>query len=149
MYEVPTVIEGGCAVDDRGMLTFANNFTFRGVKRFYSVLNFSTETIRAWHGHQKEGKYVLVSEGSAIVAAVKMTDTKKPSKKQAVERFVLSARKPMIFWIPPGYANGFRALEPHTRIFFFSTASLEESKGDDYRFPHDYFGDNVWRVEHR
>ena len=60
------VIDGGLAVDDRGTLTFANSFDFAGVKRFYQVENFSTETIRAFHGHKKEGKYVYGARGSAI-----------------------------------------------------------------------------------
>jgi len=35
----PYIIEGGLAVDDRGTLTFANGFSFAGVKRFYFVSN--------------------------------------------------------------------------------------------------------------
>jgi len=50
------LIPGGIAVDDRGTLTFANDFNFYGVKRFYQVQNFSTSTIRAFHGHLNEAK---------------------------------------------------------------------------------------------
>lgn len=149
MKDIPTLIDGGLAVDDRGALMFSNGFSFEGVKRFYVVENFSKETIRAWHGHQKEGKYVFVASGSAIVAAVKMTDSKKPNKKEKVERFVLSARKPSVLWIPAGYANGFKSLEAGTKLFFFSTSTLEESKGDDYRFAADYWGETIWQVENR
>jgi len=145
----PQLIEGGLAVDDRGQLSFANNFDFKGIKRYYMVENFSTDTIRAFHGHLKEAKYVLVVSGSAIVAGVELDNVKKPSKKKEVHRFVLSARKPNLIYIPSGYANGFKILEPGTKIIFFSTSSLEDSKGDDYRFPPDYWGDNVWKVEDR
>jgi dTDP-4-dehydrorhamnose 3,5-epimerase len=62
---------------------------------------------------------------------------------------VLSDQKPGLVFIPPGYANGFRSLVPDTHILFFSTASLEESKGDDYRFPADYWGSQIWQVENR
>ncbi|OGN16253.1 MAG: sugar epimerase [Candidatus Yanofskybacteria bacterium RIFCSPHIGHO2_02_FULL_50_12] len=145
----PQIIEGGLAVDDRGQLSFANNFDFKGVKRFYMVENFSTDTIRAFHGHLKEVKYVFVVSGSAIVAAVELDNIKKPSKKNSVHRYVLSARKPTILYVPAGYANGFKALEPDTKIIFFSTSTMEESKGDDFRFPADYWGANVWHVENR
>lgn len=145
----PTIIEGGLAVDDRGQLTFANGFGFENVKRFYMVENHSTDVIRAFHGHLKESKYAFVVSGSAIVAAVEMTDPKSPDKTKEVNRFVLSARKPSILFIPAGYANGFKALEKGTKIIFFSTSTLEESKGDDYRFPADYWGSKVWEVENR
>ena len=145
----PTVIEGGFAVDDRGTLSFANDFHFSGVKRFYVVENFSKDTVRAFHGHMKEHKYVFVVSGSAIVATVALDDPKKPSKKNPVSRFVLSARKPTILSVPAGYANGFKALEEGTKIMFFSSASIEETRGDDYRFPSDYWGAGVWEVENR
>lgn len=143
------VFEGGIGIDDRGTVSFVNSFGFSNVKRFYSVENFSTETIRAFHGHLKEAKYVFVSKGSAVVAAVAMDDTKAPSKSNPVKRMILSARKPTILFIPPGYANGFRSLEPDTQIIFFSTSTLEESRSDDYRFPADYWGNQIWEVENR
>jgi len=143
------LIDGGMAVDDRGSLSFVNDYNFYGVKRFYQVKNFSTNTIRAFHGHLREAKYVYVAEGSAIVAAVKLDNVEHPSKKEKVHRYVLSDKKPQILFIPPKYANGFRPLEENTRILFFSTASLEESKGDDYRYPVDYWGQEIWDVENR
>jgi dTDP-4-dehydrorhamnose 3,5-epimerase len=78
-----------------------------------------------------------------------MDDTKKPSTDKKVERFVLSARKPSLLFVPPGYANGFKPLEEGTIMVFFSTASVEESKDDDYRFPYDYWGASIWDVENR
>ncbi len=143
------LINGGVSVDDRGTLNFANDFNFYGVKRFYQVQNFNISTIRAFHGHLNEAKYVFVSKGSAIVAAVKLDDVKSPSKNQKVNRYILSDKNPQILFIPPRYANGFKPLEEDTRIIFFSTSSLEESKGDDYRFPIDYWGNEVWEVENR
>ncbi len=143
------LIEGGIAVDDRGSLNFANDFNFYGVKRFYQVQNFSSSTIRAFHGHMNEAKYIYVAKGSAIVAAVKLDNIKSPSKNQKVNRYILSDRHPQILFIPPKYANGFRPLEKDTRIIFFSTSSLEESRGDDYRFPVDYWGKEIWEVENR
>ncbi len=143
------IIEGGIAVDDRGCLNFANDFKFYGVKRFYQVQNFNTSTIRAFHGHLHEAKYVYVTKGSAIVAAVKFDDINSPSKHHEVIRFILSDKKPQVLFIPPRYANGFKPLEKDTRIIFFSTSSLEESKGDDYRFPADYWGNEIWEVENR
>lgn len=140
---------GGVAVDDRGTVSFVNDFNFAHVRRFYQVRNFSTSTVRAFHGHLHEGKYVYVAKGSAIVAVVKLTDPVNPSKEEPVQRFVLSDKAPRVLFVPPGHANGFRPLEEDTRVIFFSTATLEESQGDDVRFPHDYWGESVWEVENR
>lgn len=145
----PQLIEGGIAVDDRGALRFVNEFAFAGVKRFYQVSNFSTETVRAWHGHKKEQKWVYVAKGSAIVAAVEFDHDTKPSRDSVLHRFVLSDKNPAVLAIPAGYANGFRPLEPDTVIVFFSSSPLDVAKGDDYRFPHDYWGAEVWEVTHR
>jgi dTDP-4-dehydrorhamnose 3,5-epimerase-like enzyme len=143
------IIEGGLAIDDRGCLSFANKFDFKNVKRFYQVENFSPSTVRAWHGHLKEGKYVYVANGSIILGAVPMDNTEQPNKEASVKRFIMSSKKPFIVYIPPGYANGFKALEDNTKILFFSTTSLEDSKGDDFRFPFDYWGASVWETENR
>ena len=145
----PLFIEGGLAVDDRGSITFANDFDFANVKRFYMVENVSTDVIRAYHGHVKEAKYVFLPSGSAIVIAVAMDNTKTPSKENRVYRFVLSSKKPGVLFIPAGFVNGFRSLEPGTGILFFSTSALAESKGDDFRFPSEYWGSEVWQVENR
>ncbi len=147
--EVPTIVKGGLAVDDRGQVSFVNGFSFANIQRFYMVENFSTKTVRAFHGHLKEGKFVLVASGGAIVAAVRFDDPVKPNRDAKPHRFVLSDRQPQILYVPAGYANGFRPLEPKTKILFFSTATLEDSAKDDYRFPYDYWGKDVWDVEFR
>jgi dTDP-4-dehydrorhamnose 3,5-epimerase-like enzyme len=142
-------IPGALFADDRGTLRFVNDFSFKEVKRFYQVENFSLATIRAFHGHMKEAKYVYVSSGSIILCAVQLDQAKDPSKTAPVQRMVLSAAKPEVVYIPPKHANGFKALEEHTKLFFFSTSTLEESRGDDYRYPADYWGIHLWQVEDR
>jgi len=143
----PVLIEGGLAVDDRGEVRFVNGFHFDGVKRFYSVSNHQLGFVRAWHAHRREGKYVFVTRGSAIVGAVEIDDWEKPGRSSQVHRFVLSAVKPAILHIPPGYANGFKSLEPDTQLMFFSTATIEESRGDDVRYDARYW--DIWTVEER
>jgi len=142
------LIVGDLAVDDRGVVRFVNDFDFARVKRFYMVENHATGFVRAWHAHRREGKYVLVVQGTAIVAAVKIQDWESPPTDSPVERYTLSALKPAVLYIPPGYANGFKSLTADARIMFFSTSTLEESHGDDVRWPADYFGD-VWTVVER
>jgi dTDP-4-dehydrorhamnose 3,5-epimerase-like enzyme len=134
------IINGGISVDDRGSVRFVNDFDFGDVKRFYQVENHSRGFIRAWHGHKKEGKYVYVTSGSALIGVVNMTTNE-------ISKFVLSDKSPKILWIPPGNFNGFKSLEENTKIIFFSTSSLEESMGDDIRESHDKW--NIWLDDYR
>jgi len=81
------------------------------------------------------------------VGAVKIDDWTAPSPDLQVQRFVLSAQKPQVIYIPPGYANGFMSLSLDLKLIFFSTSTLEESTGDDVRFPARYW--NIWHIEER
>lgn len=141
------LIEGGIAFDDRGEVAFVNGFDFAGVKRFYAVANHRQGFIRAWHGHRHEAKYVFAARGCALVCAVKVDDWEHPSRELPVERFVLSAGKPAVLFIPGGYANGFMSLSADAQLFFFSTATVEESRNDDIRFPARHW--DPWQVEER
>jgi dTDP-4-dehydrorhamnose 3,5-epimerase len=143
----PRLIKGGVAVDDRGQLSFVNDFDFEGVKRFYTVENHRAGFIRAWHAHKLEAKYVLVVQGAALVAAVAIDDWDNPSKDAQVHRHVLSAASPAVLYVPAGYANGFMSLTEDTKIMFFSTSSLAESAGDDFRYDARHW--DPWTVEER
>ena len=140
----PTLFQGSKATDDRGSLGFINGFDLSSFKRFYLVENHSSHFIRAWHGHLKEAKSILVVKGSAIVCAVKMDDPISPNKSNHVERRVLRSSNPAAFYIPAGYANGFMTLSNDTQVLVFSSTTLEESQGDDYRFEFDYW--NPWEI---
>lgn len=134
------LINGGIAIDDRGSVRFVNDFNFKNVKRFYHIENHSKGFIRAWHGHKKEGKYVYVVDGSALIGLVNM-------KTEEITKYVLSNKSPKILWIPPGYYNGFKSLEDKTKIMFFSTTTLNESLGDDIRKDFDKW--DIWSEDYR
>lgn len=145
--ESPHLLEGGLAIDDRGTVAFVNGFDFDGVKRFYVVTNHRRGYVRAWHAHRREAKYVTVVLGAAVVAAVPIDDWENPSREAEVQRFVLAAEKPSVLFIPAGYANGFMSLTEDSKLMFFSTSTVEESRGDDVRFDARYW--DAWGVEER
>ncbi len=133
------VINGDISVDERGIVKFVNDFDFNGVKRFYEVGSFARGHIRAWHGHKQENKYVYVISGSALIGVVDL-------ETEEIQKFTLSAAKPRVLWIPANCANGFMSLEDNTRVIFFSSSTLEESKNDDIRFPYDKW--NIWNIDY-
>ena len=143
----PVVLTGGLAVDDRGEVGFVNGFDFAGVKRFYTVRNHRAGFVRAWHAHRKEAKYVTAVSGAALVGAVRIDDWDKPSASLPVVRHVLAAAQPKVLFIPAGYANGFMSLTDDTRLMFFSTSTLDESKNDDIRYDARHW--DIWTIEER
>lgn len=142
-----THIPGGKAFDNRGSLSFINDLDLSIFRRFYIVENHAQGFVRAWHGHKKEAKAVVVVAGAALVAAVKIDNWDKPSKDLDVQRVVLSAEKPGALLIPAGYANGFMTLTEGAKVMFLSTSTLDESAGDDFRFEANYW--NPWQIEAR
>lgn len=144
---LPHLIEGGLAVDDRGDTAFINDFHFEGVKRFYMLSNHRAGFVRAWHAHRCEAKYVTVVQGAAVVAAVAIDNWEHPSKNAEVHRYVLSAQKPAVLYIPPGYANGLMSLTTDAKLIVFSTSTLEESRNDDMRYDARYW--DAWQVIER
>lgn len=136
----PAIINGGISFDDRGSVSFCNDFLFKefGIKRFYHISNIRKNYIRAWHGHEKEGKYMYAADGTFRVGAVNM-------ETEEVSKFYLDSRKPQLLYIPEGYANGFQNLTENNQLIIFSTSSLEESLGDDIRF--DWAKWDIWNNE--
>lgn len=143
----PKIIEGGLSIDDRGQVSFVNDFDFKGIKRFYIVSNHKAGFVRAWHAHKEEAKCILVLRGAAIVGAVAIDNFNNPSKKAKVHSYVLSEKNPRIFYIPAGYANGFMSLTDDTQLIFFSTATLKESQNDDFRYDSRFW--DIWSIKDR
>jgi len=143
----PKLVDGKKFYDDRGSLLFVNELVLNNYKRFYVVENHSKGFIRAWHGHLKEAKVFLAIEGSFLVGAVHITDPHNPSRETKVLRTVLNSDAPQALLIPPGYANGLMSLSESAKLLVLSSSSLEESQGDDYRFPYNYW--DIWAIENR
>jgi dTDP-4-dehydrorhamnose 3,5-epimerase-like enzyme len=147
MSDGPELIEGAVSTDDRGRVLFANDFDLLDCRRFYFVENFSVGTVRAWHAHQHERKWVVAVSGAALVACVEIDDWESPSKSQEVHRFVLDAGCPSVLSVPPGFANGAMSLLPQTKLLYLSDAVLGASLNDDVRYPARYW--DPWGVRER
>ena len=119
MIDKPSIITGGVHEDNRGRNTFVNEFDFTDVRRFYTVQNNSTETIRAWQGHKIENKYFFVTSGSFLICSVKIDDWENPSRDLPIEKFIMSANEGNILMMPAGYANGIKALEEGSKLMVF------------------------------
>lgn len=138
----PKLIQGGLHVDTRGTLSFVNDFDFKGVDRFYMIRCHRPGEPRGWTGHRRDAKWFSCVQGTFLVAVVAPDDWKAPARNLPVERFVLSAQKPAVLHVPPGYATGQVALSDDAILMVFSSGAIQQAKEDDYRFSLD-----TWSVQ--
>jgi hypothetical protein len=136
------IISGSLFADDRPT-SFPYGFS---IKRFYQVTNVCRGFIRAFHGHRMESKCVWVSRGSILLYYIPIGEV---DSIKHLKKCVLSAADPRMLYIPPGYYHGFKSLEEHTDVIFFSDKTTEESKGDDIRLSWDAFCEEIWRDDYR
>lgn len=130
----PILIKGSSHIDERGQIGFVNSFNLSQVKRFYIISPKNTQVIRAWQAHKFESKYFYCISGEFIVSTVKIDDFNKPSKNLKTHVYLLKEGESNILYIPPGYANGFKAKQKNSKLLVFSDKTIDESKQDDYRF---------------
>jgi dTDP-4-dehydrorhamnose 3,5-epimerase-like enzyme len=140
----PTLIMGETHRDNRGEIRYFNSFKFENVVRMYQIEPMDTEIIRAWQGHKQERKYFFPIVGRFLVNLIFPDQWIEPSRCSKVESFQINSKKSQILDIPPGYINGFRALELNSSLIVFSSSTVTESTKDDYRWPVDYFSEAIW-----
>ena len=96
---------------------------------------YAPGTVRAWHAHREERKWVLAVAGAALACCVEIDDWDSPSTDAEIHRFVLDAANPAVLEVPAGFANGAMSLLPETKLLYLSDAPLDASLSDDVRFP--------------
>ena len=143
----PKKIPGHRIFDNRGSVRFNNKLTFKNIKRFYTVHNYNSNFIRAWHGHFNEEKFIGCIKGTFQISAVKIDKKNNPSKKNKIYTFILNQADSDFIYIPKGFANGSMSLEENSELLIFSTSTLKESLKDDKRYGHKYW--DPWVVNQR
>lgn len=143
----PQSVNLECHSDDRGYLVpltnELENVVPEKIKRVYVVGNFGKGTIRGLHFHKKEVKVFYIVRGAAKFVAI---SPESPEKDMHV--CALSDKKPALFIIPPGYANGWISLADDTLLVGLSTSTFEESVKDDIRYDPYKWGD-IWSTKPR
>lgn len=136
-----TLISGAVYTDDRGSVSFVNDFKFSNINRFYIIENSEKHPIRAWQGHKLDCKNFYCVAGSFQISYVKIDNWENPSPNLKVESVVLKATQSDVLKIPAGYANAIKSLEKGSRLMSFSTLPLNQVVDDDVRFPV-----NTWKT---
>ncbi|NAS12367.1 cupin domain-containing protein [Poritiphilus flavus] len=139
------LIQGSRFSDARGKLNFFNGFKMKEIVRFYEIHPANQDIIRAWQAHKEEKKWFYCNSGAFIVNLIKIDNFDKPSRELIPERYILKAEDPQVLEVSGGYATGFKALGENAKLLVFSNFDLQQSAGDDFRFPPDHW-EADWEV---
>jgi len=133
------IIKGGSHTDQRGAITFINDFDMQPVKRFYRIEHKDTKTVRGWRGHKIEQRWFHVLLGAFIVSLVEIDNWDQPSQNARQQTFILKSSDIAVLYIPAGYASSIRAIEKNSEMIVFGDYPIEDAKHDDYLYPSDFF----------
>ena len=135
----PKLIEGGNFSDNRGTLSYVNDFSFKDIERFYIISNSDAHPLRAWQGHKLDAKNFYCLSGSFRIHYLKIDNWENPSKDLAIETVILTVSESKILHIPAGYANAIESLELDSKLISFSTLPLSNVSEDDVRYDANYW----------
>lgn len=137
----PQIIKGNHHKDDRGTLTFNNDFNALGIKRVYTIENESLDFLRAWQGHQIEQRWFSAVAGSFKIKLIEIDDWKNPTKDLPILEFILNSENLDILHVPRGFATSIQSLQDHSKLLLFADYQLGEIQ-DEYRFASNYFNEH-------
>lgn len=139
MLKLPNIIAGGRHQDQRGILSFVNDFDMSAVKRFYKIRHLDAKTVRGWRAHQIEQRWFHITEGTFLINIVAIDNWEAPKKNAEQLSFKISASDDSVLHVPVGYATSLRALTKNAEMIVFGDYAIDHAKLDDYLFPPDYF----------
>jgi dTDP-4-dehydrorhamnose 3,5-epimerase-like enzyme len=132
-----SIIVGGQNTDERGTVSYFNDFDLSPVKRLYILENANVNVVRAWQGHKHEQKWFHAVAGNFEIVLVKPNNWESPSNDLEYTECKLHAENNSILHVPGGYVTGIKATSPNAKLLVFSDFTVAESKNDDYRFDKD------------
>lgn len=132
------LLEGKKHQDERGIITYNNDFDASQIKRIYTIENQSTDFIRGWQGHKIEQRWFTCMKGSFEISVMALDNFENPSKDLTVRKYLLTDEALTYLHIPPGCITAVQAIQKESKLLVFTDYRLGEIN-DEYRFSLDYF----------
>lgn len=138
MNSEPRIIKGNSFSDERGKISFNNEFNAVEVKRIYFIENYSIDFLRGWQGHQIEQRWFMCTKGSFEIKVIKIDNWENPSKDLQVKVYQINSEDSAVLHVPKGHITSIQSLENESKLMAMSDYHLGEIK-DEYRFDLEYF----------
>lgn len=132
------LLEGKKHQDERGIITYNNDFDASQIKRIYTIENLSNNFIRGWQGHKVEQRWFACMQGSCEISVIVVDDFKNPSKDLTIQKYLLKNDVLTYLHIPSGCITAIQAKEEESKLLVLADFNLGEIN-DEYRFSIDYF----------
>lgn len=132
------ITKGNKHTDQRGIITYNNDFDASQIKRIYTIENSSLDFIRGWQGHKVEQRWFACMKGKFEIRVIKLDDFENPSKDLPQIKYLLTADSLDFLHVPGGCITAIRALEEGSKLLVLGDYLLGEIQ-DEYRFELDKF----------
>ena len=132
------LLQGKAHQDNRGIITFNNEFDASEIKRIYTIENHSPDFIRGWQGHKIEQRWFACMKGSFEISVIVVDDFTKPSKDLAIQKYLLTDEVLTYLHIPAGYITAIQSKSLDSKLLVLADYGLREIT-DEYRFDLNYF----------
>ncbi|WP_294221303.1 WxcM-like domain-containing protein [uncultured Chryseobacterium sp.] len=132
------LLQGKTHQDDRGVITFNNEFDASEIKRIYTIENHSTDFIRGWQGHKIEQRWFASMKGSFEISVIEVDDFTNPSKDLISQKYLLTDEVLTYLHIPAGCITAIQSKSLDSKLLVLADYQLGEI-ADEYRYSLDYF----------
>ena len=129
----PQLLEGKKHQDERGIITYNNDFDASEIKRIYTIENNSTDFIRGWQGHKIEQRWFSAIKGTFKIQILSIAYFEKGLKGLQPYSFVLKADQMDILHVPAGFVSSIQALEVDAKLLVLADYKVGEVD-DEFRF---------------
>lgn len=138
MSKLPEIIKGNCFTDERGKISFNNEFNTSEIKRIYFIENLRLDFVRGWQGHKLEQRWFMSVTGSFEIKVIKIDQWENPSKDLQALKYQVNSSTSDVLYIPAGYITCIKAIEEGSKLMAMSDYRIGEIQ-DEYRFKINYF----------
>ena len=132
------IFEGKKYEDERGIITFNNEFDASEIKRIYTIENHSSDFVRGWQGHKVEQRWFATMKGEFEISVIEIDDFDQPSKELTVMKHHLNDESLTYLHVPGGCITAIQASEQGSKLLVLADYAIGEIQ-DEYRFPLDNF----------
>jgi len=132
------IFEGKRHEDERGIITYNNDFDASQIKRIYTIENHSTYFIRGWQGHKIEQRWFACMKGSFEISVISVDNFTNPSKELTIQKYQLRDDVLTYLHIPSGCITAIQSKEKGSKLLVLADYELGEIN-DEYRYNLDYF----------
>lgn len=135
------IFEGKSHQDERGIITYNNDFDASIIRRIYTIENKSIDFIRGWQGHKIEQRWFAAVKGCFEISVIEVDDFDHPSKEVEIRKHLLKDETLTYLHVKAGYVTAIQALQENSKLLVLADYALGEVQ-DEYRYDLECFNNN-------